>query len=81
MEANANRYTFIWRESTNYHLAGLLDTIDSLYEKYNAIVHENGCGPKYVLWDVKMFVIEGMEKTRRVIEENRKRKFRSLLKN
>ena len=27
MEANANRYTFVWRGSINYHLAGLLDTI------------------------------------------------------
>ena len=35
IEANANRYTFVWRGSINYHLAGLLDTIDALYEKYN----------------------------------------------
>ncbi|GMQ55830.1 hypothetical protein AN1V17_02220 [Vallitalea sediminicola] len=31
IEANANRYTFVWRGSVNYHLAGLLDTIDNLY--------------------------------------------------
>ena len=30
IEANANRYTFIWRGTINYHLAGLLDTIDAL---------------------------------------------------
>lgn len=33
IEANANRYTFVWRGSLNYHLANLLDTIDALYSK------------------------------------------------
>ena len=74
IEANANRYTFVWRGSINYHLAGLLDTIDTLYEKYNTLLHENGYGPKYDLGDARMFIIEGMEKVRRVIGENRKRK-------
>ena len=32
IEANANRYTFVWRGSINYHLAGLLDSIDQLLE-------------------------------------------------
>lgn len=27
MEANANRYTFVWRGSLNYRLVGLLDAI------------------------------------------------------
>ena len=35
IETNANRYTFIWRGTINYHLAGLLDTIDAIYAKYN----------------------------------------------
>lgn len=74
LEANANRYTFVWRGSINCHLAGLLDTTDSLYEKYNTLLHESGYGPKYDLGDAQMFIIEGMEKVRRVIEENRKRK-------
>ena len=74
IEANANRYTFVWRGSINYHLAGLLDTIDALYAKYNAFLYENGYGPKYDLGDAHMFVIEGMEKVRQVIEDNRKRK-------
>ena len=74
IEANANRYTFVWRGSINYHLAGLLDTIDTLYAKYNTLLHENGYGPKYDLGDAQMFLIEGMEKVRRVIDENRKRK-------
>lgn len=46
IEANANRYTFVWRGIINYHLAGLLDTIDSLYEKYNTFLHSNGYGPR-----------------------------------
>ena len=74
IEANANRYTFVWRGSIHYHLAGLLDTIDALYGKYNTLLHENGYGPKYDIGDAQMFIIEGMEKVRRVIEENRKRK-------
>ena len=74
IEANANRYTFVWRGSLNYHLAGLLDTIDALYTAYNALLHENGYGPKYDLGDARMFVVEGMDKVRRVIVENRKRK-------
>lgn len=32
LEANANRYTFVWRGSINYYLAGLLDTMDGLME-------------------------------------------------
>ena len=32
IEANENRYTFVWRGTIHYHLAGLLDTIDSLYQ-------------------------------------------------
>ena len=74
IEANANRYTFVWRGSLSYHLAGLLDTIDALYAKYNTFLHENGYGPKYDLGDARMFVIEGMDKVRKVIEENRNRK-------
>lgn len=74
IEANANRYTFVWRGSINYHLAGLLDTIDSLYQKYNAFLNENGYGSKYDIGNAQMFVIEGMVKVRSVIERNRKRK-------
>ena len=74
IEANANRYTFVWRGSINYHLAGLLDTIDALYAEYNAFLYEHGYGPKYNLGEARMFVIEGMEKVRKVIEDNRRRK-------
>ena len=74
IEANANRYTFVWRGTLNYHLAGLLDTIDSLYSRYNDLLNENDYGQKYQLGNVQMFVIEGMDKVRDVIEKNRKRK-------
>ena len=74
IEANANRYTFVWRGSLNYHLADLLDTIDAFYSKYNTFLLENGYGPKYDLGDARMFVIEGMDKARKIIQENRKRK-------
>ena len=74
IEANANRYTFVWRGSINYHLAGLLDAIDALYARYNEVINENGYGAKYGLGNAQMFVIEGMDKVKSVIEKNRKRK-------
>jgi transposase len=74
IEANANRYTFVWRGTLNYHLAGLLDTIDSLYAKYNRFLEENGYDTKYGFGNAQMFMIEGMDKVREVIEKNRKRK-------
>lgn len=74
IEANANRYTFVWRGTINYHLAGLLDTIDCLYQKYNTLINENKYGLKYDIPHAHMFVIEGMDKVREVIEKNRKRK-------
>ena len=75
IEANANRYTFVWRGSINYHLAGLLDTIDALYCRYNALLSDYGYGRKYELGNARMFIIEGMDKVREVIEKNRSRKF------
>ena len=74
IEANANRYTFVWRGTLNYHLVGLLDTIDSLYNRYNDLLNENEYGQKYDLANVQMFIVEGMDKVRDVIEKNRKRK-------
>ena len=41
IEANANRYTFVWRGSLNYHLVGPLVTIDALYAKYNTFLLKN----------------------------------------
>ena len=74
IEANANRYTFVWRGSINYHLAGLLDKTDALYNSYNKYVTENGFDEKYEIGEAVMFVIEGMNKVRETIEKNRQRK-------
>ena len=74
IEANANRYTFVWRGTINYHLAGLLDSIELNFSRYNTFLQENGYGPKYDIGNAQMFVIEGMDKVRSVIEKNRKRK-------
>ena len=74
IEANANRYTFVWRGTINYHLAGLLDTIDALYTRYNAFLSENGYDQKYGFGHAQMFIIEGMDKVREVIRKNRERK-------
>lgn len=74
IEANANRYTFVWRGTINYHLAGLLDSIELTFTQYNTFLQENGYGPKYDIGNAQMFVIEGMDKVRSVIEKNRKRK-------
>ena len=62
IEANANRYTFVWRGSINYHLAGLLDSIDKLYSDYNSFLQDNGFGEKYGLGNAQMFVIDGIDK-------------------
>ena len=74
IEANANRYTFVWRGTVNYHLAGLLDSIELNFARYNIFLQENGYRQKYDIGNAQMFVIEGMDKVRSVIEKNRKRK-------
>ena len=74
IEANANRYTFVWRGTLNYHLVGLLANIDVLYHKYNTLLEDNGYSEKYGLGNAMMFIIEGIDKVRTVIEKNRKRK-------
>lgn len=74
IEANANRYTFVWRGTINYHLIGLLDGIDSLYNRYNEFIKANGYHIKYKLPEERMFIIEGMDRVREVIEKNRERK-------
>ena len=42
IEANANRYTFVWRGTINYHLACLLDSIELTFTRYNTFLQENG---------------------------------------
>ena len=78
IEANANRYTFVWRGSINYHLAGLLDTIDSLYTRYNAFLAKNDYGKKYKLGNAQIFIIEGMDKVREIIEKTGDENCRSI---
>ncbi len=79
-EANANRYTFVWRGSINYHLVGLLDKIDTLYSKYNALITEQGYDRKYGLHEKRMFVINGIDKVREIIKKNRERKINNKKK-
>lgn len=74
IEANANRYTFVWRGSINYHLAGLLDNIEALYSRYNDYLIKNSYSLKYRLPLMEMFMIEGIDKVKEVIEKNRSRK-------
>ena len=59
----------------NYHLARLSGLNRKLtFTRYNTFLQENGYGPKYDIGNAQMFVIEGMDKVRSVIEKNRKRK-------
>ncbi|WP_240839461.1 IS1182 family transposase [Acidaminobacter sp. JC074] len=74
IEANSNRYTFVWRGSVNYHLAGLLDKIGQVYDEYNSIIKSNRFDKKYILPCKQMFVIEGMDRVKEIIEKNRERK-------
>lgn len=74
IEANANRYTFVWRGSINYRLAGLLDNIDATFKRYNEFLESNNYHQKYKLPLAEMFVIDGMDKVREIIEKNRQRK-------
>lgn len=74
IEANANRYTFVWRGSINYHLINLLDKIEVLFKDYNDFIASSGYTQKYGLLNKEMFIIEGAAKIRKVIEENKTRK-------
>lgn len=74
IEANSNRYTFVWRGSVNYHLAGLLDKIQQRYDEYNTLIKLNSYDKKYTLPYKQMFIIEGMEKVKEIIKKNRERK-------
>lgn len=74
IEANANRYSFVWRGSVNYHLANLLDRIERVYSDYNFIIESNGYDEKYMLANKKMYVIEGIDKVNEIIKKNRENK-------
>lgn len=74
IEANANRYTFVWRGSINYHLINLLDKIQKIYSEYNNFINLNGYKETYNLEEVSMFIIEGSQKVKKIIENNKMRK-------
>lgn len=74
IEANANRYTFVWRGRLNNSLVSLLDNIQELYERYNKLIIDARYDVKYGILKEEMFVIEGIEKVKRVVLENKKRK-------
>ena len=52
-----------------------------MYQKYNALIDENEYSIKYDIPHAHMFVIEGIEKVRDVIEKNRKRTKHKKLSN
>lgn len=74
IEANAGRYTFVWRGSINYHLINLLDKIRELFCDYNDFISKMDYDSKYGLSSKEMFIIEGEEKVRKTIEQNKVRK-------
>lgn len=74
IEANANRYTFVWRGSINYHLVNLLEKIQELYEEYNSFIIKEGYKKKYHLKEESMFIIEGTDKVKDIINKNKERK-------
>lgn len=74
LEANANRYTFVWRGSINSNLIKLLDKIKELYDEYNTFINESNYKSKYNLIEEEMFIVEGTDKVRDVICKNNERK-------
>src|SRR6056297_697059 len=80
IEANANRYTFVWRSSINYHLVNLLTSIDELFEDFNKFIEISGYDHEYNLISKELMVIEGAEKEREVIKKNKERKLNSQKK-
>jgi len=74
IEANANRYTFVWRGSINYHLANLIANINELYTQYNEFITKNEYDTEYDMSKAQMLVISGMDKVNEVIQKNRQLK-------
>lgn len=74
IEANANRYTFVWRGSINYHLINLLDKIRELFSDYNTFISSMNFDNKYDLLPKEMFVVLGEDQVREIIAKNRARK-------
>lgn len=51
-----------------------MDSIDKLYSDYNSFLQDNGFGENYELGNAQIFVIDGIDKVRDIIEKNRNRK-------
>ena len=66
--------SYVWCRSIHYHLVGLLDKTDALYNSYNQYITQNGFDEKYEIGKAVMFVIEDMDKVHETIKKNRKRK-------
>lgn len=80
IEANANRYTFVWRGSINYHLVNLLTTIDELFENFNKFIEVTDYNKRYNLVSKELIVIEGADKVREIIKKNKERKINNKKK-
>ena len=74
IEANANRYTFVWRGSINYHLCNLITSINKLYERYNSFIKDNKYDKEHNLKPYDLLVIQGIDKVEEIIVKNRQRK-------
>jgi len=74
LEANANRYTFVWRGTLNSNLLKLLDKINLSYDNYNKFISSTGYMVKYNLPEEEMFIVEGSDKVREKIQKNNERK-------
>jgi len=74
LEANANRYTFVWRGSINSNLIKLLDKINLLYDEYNNFITETNYKIRYNLVEEEIFIVEGTDKIRETIRKNNDRK-------
>lgn len=80
IEANAGRYTFVWRGSINYRVVNLLDQIDILFNQFNNFMKSNNFDNKYNIPNKEMFFVEGQEKVREVIKNNREQKLNNKKK-
>ena len=54
----------------NYHLAEFLTQSSWTFTRHNTFLQENGAGQGGDIGNAQMFVIEGMDKVRSVIEKN-----------
>ncbi len=68
IEADANKYTFVWRGSINYHLVNLMRKIDKTIVKVN----------KYQVTIAAMPKVKGLNIAKEIVEKNRERKDKAM---